>query len=55
MELIQVGFEEKSMFMDRFYDFYQPALKKARLAKATEKKDVKKKPVKKKVEATEGF
>lgn len=55
MELIQLGFEEKSMFMDRFYDFYQPALKKARLAKAAEKKDTKKKPVKKKVEATEGF
>lgn len=55
MELIPLGFEEKAMFMDRFYDFYQPALKKARLAKAAEKKDEKKKPVKKKVEATEGF
>ena len=56
MELIPLGFEEKAMFMDRFYDFYQPALKKARLAKAAAaKKDTKKKPEKKKVEATEGF
>ncbi|TDB68965.1 hypothetical protein [Arundinibacter roseus] len=55
MELIQLGFEEKAMFMDRFYDFYQPALKKARLVKAAEKKETKKKPEKKKVEATEGF
>lgn len=56
MTLIPLGFEEKAMFMDRFYDFYQPALKKARLAKAAEaKKDTKKKPVKKKEETAEGF
>jgi hypothetical protein len=56
MQLITLGPEEKSLFTDRFYDFYQPALKKAKLAKAAaEKKDPKKKPVKKKEEATEGF
>ncbi len=56
MALIPLGYEEKALFMDRFYDFYQPALKKARLAKAAAaKKDPKKKPEKKKVEAAEGF
>lgn len=59
MELIALGFEEKAMFLDRFSDFYQPALKKAMLAKAAAaKKDAKKKVEKvekKKAEATEGF
>ncbi len=55
-ELIPLGFEEKNLFLDRFSDFYQPALKKARIAKAaTAKKDAKKKAEKKKAEATEGF
>lgn len=54
--LIPLGFEEKNLFLDRFSDFYQPALKKARIAKAAAvKKDVKKKAEKKKAEATEGF
>lgn len=56
MTLIPLGFEEKAMFLDRFSDFYAPALKKARLAKAAAaKKEVKKKAEKKKAEATEGF
>ncbi|HEV7351228.1 hypothetical protein [Telluribacter sp.] len=55
MQLIPLGFEDKVMFTDRFYDFYQPALKKAKMAKAAEKKEVKKKEVKKKEEAAEGF
>ena len=55
-ELIPLGFEEKNLFLDRFSDFYQPALKKARIAKAAAaKKEVKKKTEKKKAEATEGF
>ena len=54
--LIPLGFEEKNLFLDRFSDFYQPALKKARIAKAAAaKKEVKKKAEKKKAEATEGF
>ncbi len=54
--LIPLGFEEKNLFLDRFSDFYQPALKKARIAKAAAaKKDAKKKAEKKKVEASEGF
>ncbi len=56
MELISLGFEEKAMFLDRFSDFYQPALKKAMVAKAAAaKKEEKKKVEKKKAEATEGF
>ena len=59
MKLVALGFEEKAMFLDRFSDFYQPALKKAMLAKAAAaKKDAKKKVEKvekKKAEATEGF
>jgi hypothetical protein len=56
MELISLGFEEKAMFLDRFSDFYQPALKKAMLAKAAAaKKEIKKKVEKKKAEAAEGF
>ncbi|MBB5287551.1 hypothetical protein HNQ92_005715 [Rhabdobacter roseus] len=55
MELISLGFEEKAMFTDRFYDFYQPALKKAKLVKAAEKKDTKKKTTKKAAETQEGF
>ncbi len=56
MALIPLGFEEKAMFLDRFSDFYAPALKKARLARAAAvKKEIKKKAEKKKAEATEGF
>jgi hypothetical protein len=55
MSLVTLGLEEKAMFTDRFYDFYQPALKKAKVVKAAEKKEVQKKPVKKKEEAAEGF
>ena len=56
MALIALGFEEKALFLDRFSDFYQPALKKAMPAKAAAaKKEAKKKVEKKKAEAAEGF
>ncbi|GAB3177956.1 hypothetical protein [Telluribacter humicola] len=55
MALVSLGPEEKAMFTDRFYDFYQPALKKAKVVKAAQKKEAQKKPVKKKEEAAEGF
>lgn len=54
MELISIDIEEKNMFLDRFNEFYQPALKKAKV-KAAQKKEIKKKETKKKEEATEGF
>ena len=56
MALISLGTEEKDMFVNRFDDFYQPAVKKAKLVKATAKKKVT--PAaekKKKEEQAEGF
>lgn len=58
MSLVVIGPEEKDMFVNRFDDFYQPAVKKAKLVKTAPKK---KSPAaaaeekKKKVEPTEGF
>ena len=54
MELIPIDLEEKNIFLERFNDFYQPAIKKAKV-KAAEKKEVKKKTPKKKEEAADGF
>ncbi|MCE6990717.1 hypothetical protein [Dyadobacter sp. CY323] len=58
MSLVSIGPEEKDMFVNRFDDFYQPAIKKAKLVKATTKKKAVTTPAaekKKKVEPTEGF
>jgi hypothetical protein len=58
MTLVSIGTEEKDMFVNRFDDFYQPALKKAKLVKAAAKKKTATSPTpekKKKVEPTEGF
>jgi hypothetical protein len=58
MTLVSIGTEEKDMFVNRFDDFYQPALKKAKLVKAAAKKKAATSPApekKKKVEPTEGF
>lgn len=58
MTLVSIGTEEKDMFVNRFDDFYQPALKKAKLVKAAAKKKAATSPTpekKKKVEPTEGF
>ena len=58
MSLVSLGTEEKDMFVNRFDDFYQPAIKKAKLAA---KNAPKKKVVpaaaakKKKEEQAEGF
>jgi hypothetical protein len=56
MSLITLGTEEKDMFVNRFDDFYQPAVKKAKQMKTTVKKKVT--PAaekKKKEEQAEGF
>lgn len=56
MTLVTLGSEEKDMFVNRFDDFYQPAVKKAKLEKKTVKKKVT--PAaekKKKEEQAEGF
>ena len=56
MSLVSLGMEEKDLFVNRFDDFYQPAVKKAKLVKATVKKKVT--PAaekKKKEEQAEGF
>jgi hypothetical protein len=56
MTLVSLGTEEKDMFVNRFDDFYQPAVKKAKLMKTTVKKKVT--PAaekKKKEEQAEGF
>jgi hypothetical protein len=56
MSLISLGTEEKDLFVNRFDDFYQPAVKKAKMVKATAKKKVT--PAaekKKKEEQAEGF
>jgi hypothetical protein len=57
MTLVGIGTEEKDLFVNRFDDFYQPALKKAKLVKAAKKKTVSApaEEKKKKVEPTEGF
>ncbi|NIJ50895.1 hypothetical protein [Dyadobacter arcticus] len=58
MSLVSIGSEEKDMFVNRFDDFYQPAIKKAKLVKATTKKKVVNTPAeekKKTAEPTEGF
>ncbi|MCE7063078.1 hypothetical protein [Dyadobacter sp. CY343] len=58
MSLVSIGSEEKDMFVNRFDDFYQPAIKKAKLVKSTEKKKPVSAPAaqkKKKEEPTEGF
>ncbi|MCF0059582.1 hypothetical protein [Dyadobacter sp. CY356] len=56
MSLVSLGVEEKDMFVSRFDDFYQPALKKAKLAaKTVKKKAVVAEEKKKKEEKTEGF
>lgn len=56
MSLVSIGSEEKDAFVNRFDDFYQPAIKKAKLAaKTTKKKVVPAATKKKKVEPTEGF
>ena len=56
MALISLGVEEKDMFVNRFDDFYQPAVKKAKLVKATTKKKVVPAAAKKKKEEpAEGF
>ncbi|KAA6441421.1 hypothetical protein FEM33_02605 [Dyadobacter flavalbus] len=55
MTLIGLGTEEKDLFVNRFDDFYQPALKKAKLVKAAKKKTVTPEEKKKKAEQTEGF
>jgi ribosomal 50S subunit-recycling heat shock protein len=56
MSLIPIGPEEKDMFVNRFDEFYQPAIKKAKLAKKTEKKKVTPaQEKKKKEEQAEGF
>ena len=56
MSLIPIGVEEKDLFVNRFDDFYRPAVKKAKLVK-TEKKKVApaEQKKKKKEEQTEGF
>ncbi|WP_031529580.1 hypothetical protein [Dyadobacter crusticola] len=58
MTLVSIGSEEKDMFVNRFDDFYQPAVKKAKLVKTTAKKKPVSAPAeqkKKKEEPTEGF
>ncbi|TLU97865.1 hypothetical protein [Dyadobacter luticola] len=58
MSLVSIGQEEKDMFVSRFDDFYQPAVKKAKLVKTTAKKKSVSAPAeekKKKAEPTEGF
>ena len=56
MSLIGLGTEEKDLFVNRFDDFYQPAIKKAKLAaKTAKKKVVPAAQKKKKEEPTEGF
>jgi ribosomal 50S subunit-recycling heat shock protein len=58
MTLVSIGTEEKDMFVNRFDDFYQPAIKKAKLVKSTAKKKPVSTPAeqkKKKEEPTEGF
>jgi hypothetical protein len=57
MTLVNIGTEEKDMFVNRFDDFYQPALKKAKLVKTAKKKAApsQTEQKKKKAEPTEGF
>ncbi|PWJ59844.1 hypothetical protein CLV98_10118 [Dyadobacter jejuensis] len=57
MALLSVGIDEKEAFVRKFDDYYQPALKKARLVKAAKKKVDAPTPAakKKKVEQAEGF
>lgn len=56
MTMVSLGVEEKDMFVSRFDDFYQPALKKAKMAaKTAKKKAVVAEEKKKKEEKTEGF
>ncbi|MGV3602403.1 MAG: hypothetical protein ACO1N1_14420 [Dyadobacter fermentans] len=57
MTLVSIGTEEKDMFVNRFDDFYQPALKKAKLVKTAKKKAApsQAEEKKKKSEPTEGF
>lgn len=56
MSLVSLGMEEKDMFVNRFDDFYQPAVKKAKLVQAkVKKKIVPAAEKKKKEEQAEGF
>ncbi|QRR02921.1 hypothetical protein [Dyadobacter sandarakinus] len=55
MTLIALGPEEKDLFVNRFDDFYQPAVKKAKVAKTVKKKAAPAAEKKKKEEPAEGF
>jgi hypothetical protein len=56
MSLVSLGPEEKDLFVNRFDDFYQPAVKKAKLVQAkVKKKVVPAAEKKKKEEQAEGF
>jgi hypothetical protein len=57
VQIAPLGIEEKTMFMDRFADAYEPALKKAKIAAkpGAPTANTKKKPVKKKEETADGF
>ncbi|MCF2445085.1 hypothetical protein L0657_14050 [Dyadobacter sp. CY345] len=55
MSLVSIGVEEKDLFVSRFDDFYQPAVKKAKLTKTVKKKVVPAEEKKKKEEKAEGF
>ncbi|SEJ57783.1 hypothetical protein SAMN04487995_5415 [Dyadobacter koreensis] len=55
MSLVSIGVEEKDLFVSRFDDFYQPAIKKAKLTKTVKKKVIPAEEKKKKEEKAEGF
>jgi len=55
MSLVSIGVEEKDLFVSRFDDFYQPAVKKAKLTKTVKKKVIPAEEKKKKEEKAEGF
>ncbi len=55
MTLFTLGNEEKEMFIRRFDEFYQPAIKRTRLAKEAKKKVIPAAEKKKKVEQADGF
>lgn len=55
MTLVSLGVEEKDLFVNRFDDFYQPAVKKAKLTKTVKKKVVPAEEKKKKEEKADGF
>ena len=56
MTLVSLGMEEKDLFVNRFDDFYQPAMKKAKLVKAAAKKKTPTAAAKKKKEdQADGF